>query len=415
MKKISKFISKVLRVRKGEITFFKKFDLGAESLTSPICEDINGNSKIETILSNTKGEIFVFSEDCELEWRFSVDEGVSAQEETFLDIEKSNSVNHTPVITDFFKNGKKQILFGTEYGTVYLVNSKGRLIWKYKTNHPIRGGINTFELKSNGKQGIIFGSSDKRIYILSIGGKLLKKLRNDAEIESTPMVIDNKIIFGDTKGRIKSLGFDGEVNWVYKTKDKILTKPVLVKLYNAEEAILVGGADKNLYCLSLEGKLIWKFETKGSLYSEPLILDINKDSLEEAIFSSADGNIYVIDLNGNYIWSYETDFRIIGKPVTEDFTKDGKLEVIAGSYDKNIYVLNGKGIRIMRYVPGISGIVAQNGSCSDIPSNIPGEIIGDKIFSYNAGGLVIGCAVIKNKIIVQTKEGETIWLNYENN
>lgn len=410
---IKKLFKKVFGIKKGKIKLMHRFDLGSESMTSPICEDIDGDSKIETILTNTKGEILVFSENQEIKWKYSVQESISEEESMFLDHKRSNSINQQPLVADILNNGKKQIIFGTEYGSVYALNHEGKKLWKYQTNHPIRGGINVLQAKGGQKKGIVFGSKDKYIHILSSSGKLLRKLLNDSEIESTPEFIDNKIIFGDNTGKIKSLSLSGKINWSYETKEKITSKPVLTKLYDGTQVILAGGTDGYLYCLSLEGELKWKFKTDGAIYSEPIVVDINEDSLEEIIFGSADGKIYVITKQGNQLWNYETDFWVIGRPVIKDVDEDGAVEVIAGSYDNNIYVLTGKGLYIIEYVPGVSGIVAQNGNFSDIPSNTPGEIIGDKIWEYGTGGIVIGCAIFKNKIIVQTKEGNALWLNYD--
>lgn len=406
-------LNKLLGVKKGNVILKHEFDIGSESATSPICEDIDGDAQIETILTSTKGEVVVFSEDQKIKWKYTVKEKVSSEEEMFLDSQTSNSINQTPLVTDLLGTGKKQIIFGTEFGAVYCLDHTGKKIWSYKTNHPIRGGISDFILKSSNKKVILFGSLDKYIYILSAEGKLLRKILNDTEIESTPVVINNDIVFGDNQGKIKSLNFKGKVNWSYQTKDKIVAMPIYTKLYSGEEAILVSGVDNYMYCLSTKGTLIWKFETKGSIYSEPAILDINNDSLEEIVFGSADGKIYVITMQGNLLWSYETDFWIIGKPITRDVDEDGSVEVVVGSYDNNVYILTGKGLYIIEYVPGVSGIVAQNGNYSDIPSNSPGEIVGDKVWEYSTGGVVVGCAVIKSTIIVQTKEGKVLWIKYE--
>ncbi|MFP4567415.1 MAG: PQQ-binding-like beta-propeller repeat protein [Candidatus Woesearchaeota archaeon] len=413
MNKLLKIIRRFFGIKKGKIDLITKFELGSESTSAPICEDITGDGEIETILTNTKGEILVFSENREIKWKYIVSEDISEQDAMFLDFEKSNSINHAPLIVDLNNDGKKNIIFGTEYGVVYALDYKGNMIWKYKMNHPIRGAINSFTITGTNKTGLIFGSTDKNIYILSNEGKLLRKLVNNSEIESTPIMLENNIIFGDNSGIIKSLTLKGKLNWVFKTKDKIASKPVLAKLYDNTNAILVSGVDNNLYCISYEGKLIWKFKTKGAIYSEPTVLDINEDGMDEIIFGSTDGNIYVLTMQGHQLWNYETDFWIIGKPVPRDVDQDGAMEVIVGSYDNKVYVLTGKGLYIIDYVPGVSGIVAQNGNYSDIPSNAPGEIIGDKVWEYKTGGLVIGCAVVKNNIVVQTKEGTVLWLHYK--
>jgi hypothetical protein len=67
----------------------------------------------------------------------------------------------------------------------------------------------------------------------------------------------------------------------------------------------------------------------------------------------------------------------------------------------------------MEYVPGISGIVAQSGSYSDIPTGSPGNVVGKKIWEYKAPGIVIGCCVHNEMVAVQTKEGKLLLLRHE--
>lgn len=408
---LSKFFNSLFGIKKGSLDLLFKYDLGAESLASPVCEDIDGDGLVETILCSAKGEVFVFSSDFSLKWKYLVSENISEQESLFLDGEKSNSINHHPLVKDLLGTGCSQIFFGTEYGSVYALDHLGKVLWKYDTGHPIRGGINFFE--SRGRQGLIFASFDGYVHVLSSKGVLLRKFLNDVEIESTPVVVGNSIIVGDNLGRVKSLSFKGSLNWVFSAKGKITSKPVLGKLYDGLDVVFVSCVDNNLYCLGLDGSLLWVFKSKGSIYSEPVILDINGDGFDEIVFGSADGVIYVLNLNGSQLWCYETDFWVVGRPVLRDVDRDGVVEVIVGSYDNNIYVLNGKGLYVIEYVPGVSGIIAQNSSFSDIPSNNPGDIIGDKLWEFGTGGLVVGCAVIKDVVVVQTKSGKVLWLSYK--
>jgi hypothetical protein len=135
--------------------------------------------------------------------------------------------------------------------------------------------------------------------------------------------------------------------------------------------------------------------------------------MEEIIFGSADNKIRVLSREGTELWNYETGFWIIGEPIAMDIDGDGLIEVVVGSYDSSIYFLTANGSYAVEYVPGISGIVTQSGSYSDIPTGAPGAIFGKKIWEFKTQGIVVGCCVHKNTVVAQTKDGKVMLLKHE--
>jgi outer membrane protein assembly factor BamB len=410
---ITKVINKITGSKSGNICLHKSYDLGADCIAAPLSADLDNDGKKEILCATVKGDIFVFNEELDLKWKFKAASDINEVDKLFLDVETSDGIMSTPKIFDINGDGKKEIIFGTEQGYIFALDCKGNLIWNFKAGDAIRGGINIFYIGKDKEVRIIFGSLDKNIYLLDAKGKQERIISVGIGIESTPVIFDDSIIVGLNNGEIRAYNVLGKLVWDYKTNSKITSEAVPLKLHGAEECFVIGSTNNSIYCFNGKGKLMWNFETTGSIYSKAVVCDVNDDGIDEILFGSADNKIHVLSPEGTEMWNFETGFWIIGPPVALDIDKDGSTEVIVGSYDNNVYFLTPDGSYVMEYVPGISGIVAQSGSYSDIPTGSPGTIVGKKIWEYKAPGIVIGCCAHNEMLAVQTKEGKLLLLKHE--
>ena len=409
MNKITFAFKNMLQQKTGRLEERWKYDSGTFLLSSPVIEDIDNDGKKEIIFGTKNGKILSIDIDGNLKWAFSAEDNTSEAELMFLDTESSNSINSSPNIEDLNFDGKKEIVFGTEAGKLYVLDNKGKLLWQYQADGAIRGA--PIVQKFAGKQaGIIFGSSDKNLYFLNAQGKLIWRYPCKSEIESCPALIITTtplIVFGDNEGTIYALTLKGDLIWKFETKGKILAQPSFQTLTkDSGPVIVIGSTDGNLYCLTEKGSLIWDFHTNGAICGKATIIDLNKDGNMEIVFGSCDNCIYALDNTGKKLWSYETDFWVVASPIVTDIDNDGKLEIIAGSYDHNIYVLDSEGSYMLDYVPGVSGIIGQTGQYGDAITKEPGKTQGKKIWQYQTEGIVVGCAYVQNNIIVNTDSGK---------
>ncbi len=411
MNKITFAFKSMIGQRTGRLEEKWNYDAGSLLLSSPVVEDIDGDGRKEIIFGTKNGKLMSIDVDGTLKWTYSAEETHSEMELMFLDTENNNSISSSPNVADINNDGKKEIVFGTESGTIYVLDGKGKLLWKYKTEGPIRGTpfIQKF---ANNEYGILFGSSDKTLYFLNGKGQLLWKYNAKSEIESCPSIILSQkpmIVFGSNDGNVHAVDLKGVPLWQYKTKDKIIAQPVYDRLSkNTAPAIVIGSTDGTLYCIAENGNLIWSFETDGAICSKANVIDINKDEKKEIVFGSCDNSVYAIDMNGKKLWSYETDFWVVAMPIVADLDGDGKMEIVAGSYDHNIYVLDSEGSYVLDYVPGVSGIVAQTGQYGEAMTSGPGKTQGKKIWQYKTEGVVVGCAYLSSEksLIVNTESGK---------
>lgn len=408
-------LNKITGKKGGRIDLHKIYDLGAGCMAPPVSADMDADGKKSIICATIKGDIFSLDGDFKLKWRFKSSTEIDDIDKMFMDSESGEGIVSTPKIFDINGDGKKEILFGNEQGEVIALDSKGSVLWKFKAKGAIRGGINVFYYGKNKDLKIIFGSLDQQIYILNNKGKTEKIIHAGSGIESTPAIFEGLIIVGTNQGEIQAYDCLGRLAWTYRTNSKITSEAVPIKVAGTQNScFVIGSTNNSIYCFDAKGKVIWSYATSGSIYSKAIITDLDGDGIDEIIFGAADNKIHVLSSEGTELWSFETDFWIIGTPVAIDIDNDGLIEVVAGSYDTNVYFLTAEGSYIVEYVPGISGIVAQSGSYSDIPTSTPGGVFGKKIWEYRAPGIVIGCCVHDGMVVVQTKEGKVLMLKHQN-
>ena len=124
--------------------------------------------------------------------------------------------------------------------------------------------------------------------------------------------------------------FPNQVNilWTFATLDEIKASPVI-----ADNKIVIGSTDGNVYCLDMQGRLIWKFATGTAIEGTALILDGN------VIVGNLYGTLYSLKLeNGEKNWEFTAENQFSGAP---NFWKgDNKSYILIGSYDYYLYCID---------------------------------------------------------------------------
>ena len=412
MSKITFAFKKLSKKRSGRIDMKWDFDAQSSITSPPLVADIDGDGKKEIVFGTKQGKLFVLDLNSQIKWFYDSNEKVDEVELMFLDTEGVSSIYASPNVADIDGDGKKEIVFGTELGVVYVLNDKGKLVWKYKAGGPIRGQVLLYDLYEDDDVKVIFGCDDNKLYVLNSKGKLVWRFDAGSPIVSTPGIMHKEkpmIIFGANDGHVFCVNKQGDLVWKFKTKDKVFAQPAIGKLFNDDRIfIVIGSNDQRLYVLDEAGELFWDFKTQGAILAKACLADLNNDKKMEIVFGSCDNNVYALTPYGDKLWSYETDFWVANEPIVEDIDGDGRKEVIVGSYDHNVYVLDSEGSYVLDYVPGLSGVVQQTGHYSDIISKDPGKVTGKKIWQFKTDGVIVGCAYIPDdkSFVVNTKPGK---------
>jgi WD40 repeat protein len=403
--------------KEGRLAEKWSYQAHAHVLCGPLVDDVNNDGAEEIIIGTKDGRILLLDLYAKEKWVYKISETVDKLDLMFMEEEAVHSITATPKAYDLDGDGKKEIVFGTQLGTVYCITCEGKLLWKYQTESSIKGGVAFCDVNNDGRVEVIVGSDDKKLHVLTSKGKLLWSHTASAGIQNTPAVSKqhNIIVFGDDNGNIICLSFDNKVLWTYKTEDKIVAEPVVRTLFGDNQYyIIVGSTDTNLYVLDINGNLKWKYQTQGGIVTKVEIEDMDGDGKAEILVSSCDNTLYALTCEGSKVWSYETNFWIGSSALVMDIDNDGKKEIIVGSYDHNLYVLNAEGSYVLEHIPGLSHVIHQAGHYSDIQTQDAGVTLGKKIWQFTTPDIILGIGEVKKtrNIILTNKTGNVLCIEH---
>ena len=152
---------------------------------------------------------------------------------------------------------------------------------------------------------------------------------SDANVISTPLVLENKVFFGNSLGKFEALDTEsGQVIWSYQTEGGIFSSPASYK-----DLLIFGSGDGNVYALnSTNGTLAWKASIEASVLGSPIIEG------STVYVGGSDGKFRALQAkNGKVLWEFEgLEGAVVSKPLLADGL------VIFGAWDKNLYALNQK-------------------------------------------------------------------------
>lgn len=151
---------------------------------------------------------------------------------------------------------------------------------------------------------------------------------SDANVISTPAVLNGLVIVGNSLGRVDALALsNGKKKWSFQTGGAIYSSPAV-----SGNKIVFGSCDGSVYCISDRGKLLWQFKTPAAVLGCPLINE------NVVYIGGSDHHFRAIDLaTGNELWNYEgLDGPVVSTPVIH------KGRIIFGAWDRNLYCLDAK-------------------------------------------------------------------------
>jgi outer membrane protein assembly factor BamB/predicted MPP superfamily phosphohydrolase len=153
------------------------------------------------------------------------------------------------------------------------------------------------------------------------------RFSSDANIISTPAIVDDNVIVGNQNGKLLCLSLkNGKQKWSYQTGGAIFSSPGIGKGY-----AVVGSGDNSIYCIDVKkGKLKWKTTTGAAVLGSPLIQN------DTVFIGGSDHSFIALDLgSGKTIWKYDA---MEGPVVSTPLLYEGKI--IFGAWDRYLYALD---------------------------------------------------------------------------
>jgi outer membrane protein assembly factor BamB len=116
---------------------------------------------------------------------------------------------------------------------------------------------------------LYFTSQDGKLYCARIKHQaVIWRYDSKAQIETSPLVQNNKVIFGNIKGWVTALDAkNGTFVWQYKANEAVYSSPA-----GFNGRVFFGTNSKVLVCLDDEtGNLLWRAPFKASIVTSPAI------------------------------------------------------------------------------------------------------------------------------------------------
>lgn len=253
-------------------------------------------------------------------------------------------------------NGK--IFFADNKQTVYALDEKtGKLQWKFdmgkKIEYPWRFDYYYSSPILPGNK-LIIGGDDGFLHLLSQhDGKEIWKFKTKGIIRSSPTLFNSTIVVGDTEGLLYAIDMNtGKEKWNFKTlgdsldnrnfgfdRKAILSSPVV-----EQDKILFGGRDGILYCINSDGKFVWKMDHHISWVISTVAV---KDSF--VVTGTSDGHfVQAVNIHtGKEIWKTQTNTLFWSSPAIVG------NKVYIGGFDGNEFCLDlHTGKRISKFQTG---------------------------------------------------------------
>ncbi len=112
---------------------------------------------------------------------------------------------------------------------------------------------------------------------------------------STPLVVEDLIVFGSESGTLHAVDHNGKARWQYSTPSaEIFSKPV-----TDGKRIFFGATNQTFYAVNLAGQAQWQFSTQERIKSDAAIS-------EGVVYTSSyDGHIYALKAEtGKLLWQF---------------------------------------------------------------------------------------------------------------
>lgn len=141
------------------------------------------------------------------------------------------------------------------------------------------------------------------IIVVVLGGIMVSSCQKDRKVEllwkyigqsptySTPLILDDLLIFGNEDGYLTALNKKtGEPRWSYNVGMNIISAPK----YSTGK-ILFGSINYNFYAVDTMGKEAWKFVTRRAIKSDPVVKG------DVVYFTSYDGHLYALKVQNKEV------------------------------------------------------------------------------------------------------------------
>jgi len=265
----------------------------------------------------------------------------------------------------------------------------GKVVWKKRL-----ASLNASSpAYSNGVLYSVSLSPGQALAVRARDGKVLWRKPLDGRAESSPLVLHDRMYFGNEAGELLALDTrDGSTVWETTLGGPVKAAPA----YDSGKLYVGDYGGKMNAVRAADGKLVWQTSDlglgiagSGRFYSTAAV------AFGRVYAGDVDHRVYSFDADtGEIAWSYSAGDYVYSGIAAAD-TKGTKPTVYFGSHDRNVYALDAKSGRVRWSEPAggqISG-----------PATVVGDVVYVSTFSGNS---TIGLDLTTGRRVFSYDDGE---------
>jgi pSer/pThr/pTyr-binding forkhead associated (FHA) protein len=362
----------------------KSLGNGRNNPLTPLLEDINNDTFLDVIVTDSSGFVAVFD---------------GQEGKKIFDREIPDRIVVPAISSDVTGNKIKDIIVASYSGNILALDGKGKLLWQsQKTAHignvvnmPVLLKLNQDKIKDivvptskkglvafDGSRGWEIWNTKKIFQNKIITSPVVADVNNDgikdiismtetgyvAAISSTekklwvlwerqisqtgyasPLFVKNKeksalLIF--SKQKIIAINAkNGNELWKIKTNKNFYASPIKFD----RRYVIALSEDGTVFKIEFDtGKIIWRKNLYLNLKASPALFDVNNDNIKDIILVPAISNSKVIILdgvNGDKIFEIliENSNKILASPVLGDVNNNGLVDIVVADKNGIIYAI----------------------------------------------------------------------------
>ena len=298
------------------------------------------------------------------------------------------------VFADLDNDGGNGIIFGSNDGTLYVLNSFGIEVISYQQSGMINGSPAVVDLDQDGDHEIVFTSYDGT----NSDGEVHAIHHDGTEVDGFPVDLDEKMMAGPAAGdldgdgypeivvctwgeNIYSIAYDGSIKsgFPYESTKRFNAPATLVDLDgDGDLEIIAGNDDGLLHVLHHDGTEMTSYDVGDDIRGGISVADLNDDGSYELLFTGYDDMIHVwnpidgAELDG---WPYDMGSNSLTEPVTADLDNDGDLEIVTARKSGVAYIFHHDATPYSNFPTSLSGDIESSPAIGDVDGDGDYEIV----------------------------------------
>ncbi|MBI4972422.1 MAG: VCBS repeat-containing protein [Candidatus Omnitrophica bacterium] len=289
-----------------------------------------------------------------------------------------------PILVDLNKDGKLEVVVGSEDWSVYVWLSNGTPMkgWPQQTEGVISASPAAGDIDGDGDLEVVVGSWDGKVYVWDSNGTIMSgwpiQLIDWAWSSPTLADLDGdgtlEILMGSRgDGMVFAWHYNGTPveGWPQDVHSWTVPAPLVVDINNDSYPEVITGADDGyLYGFTHDGKPLsgWPIGINGEVRGSPVAADIDNDGqLEIAVTNWLGRQLWVLNSDGTNVPGWPFQFGdFVGDLAIGDIDGDGLSELVVGDLSNNIYVLKKDGTLMPDWPYTTRGDVGFSAALADI-------------------------------------------------